>query len=104
MLSAAKLWAVEKTLKESGEKIDSGLKDQINGSIKELKKELDNESINVKAVKDKIDVLSNFLTDLSQQLYQQQEEKAEKSKSGAKTEENSNQNNDDAIDVDFEEL
>ncbi len=98
------IYSVEKTLKESGEKIDSGLKDQINGSIKELKKELDNESINVKAVKDKIDVLSNFLTDLSQQLYQQQEEKAEKSKSGAKTEENSNQNNDDAIDVDFEEL
>lgn len=99
------IYSVEKTLKESGDKVDSGLKDQIAGSIKELKKELDKETINVDSVKNKIDILSDLFTDVSQQLYQKQEtEKKTKNQSESKAEENLDQDNDDAIDVDFEEL
>ena len=102
------IYSVEKTLKESSDKVDSGLKEQLDRSIKELKKELEHDSINVNSVKDKIDVLSDLFTDLSQQLYQQQnEKKTAKSKADfedktIKQEESSQ--NDDAIDVDFEEL
>ncbi len=99
------IYSVEKTLKESGDKVDSGLKDQIAGSIKELKKELDKETINVDSVRGKIDILTDLFTDVSQQLYQKQEtEKKTKNQSESKSEENSNQDNDDAIDVEFEEL
>ena len=99
------IYSVEKTLKESGDKVDSGLKEQITGSIKELKKELDKETINVDSVRGKIDILTDLFTDLSQQLYQKQEtEKKTKNQSESKSEENSNQDNDDAIDVEFEEL
>ena len=99
------IYSVEKTLKESGDKVDSGLKDQIAGSIKELKKELDKEAINVDSVRGKIDILSDLFTDVSQQLYQKQEtEKKTKNQSESKAEENLDQDNDDAIDVDFEEL
>ena len=99
------IYSVEKTLKESGDKVDSGLKDQIAGSIKELKKELDKETINVDSVRGKIDILTDLFTDLSQQLYQKQEtEKKTKNQSESKAEENLDQDNDDAIDVDFEEL
>ncbi|MFW5873566.1 MAG: molecular chaperone DnaK [Bacillota bacterium] len=102
------IYSVEKTLKESGDQVDPGLKDQIKGNIKELKKELDHDSINLSSVRDKIDVLSDLLTDVSQQLSQQQnEKKTAKSKSDFAdqtiNQEESNQN-DDAIDVDFEEL
>ena len=99
------IYSVEKTLKESGDKVDSGLKDQIAGSIKELKKELDKETINVDSVRGKIDILTDLFTDLSQQLYQKQEtEKKTKNQSESKAEENLDQDNDDAIDVEFEEL
>ncbi|MFN2362680.1 MAG: molecular chaperone DnaK [Halarsenatibacteraceae bacterium] len=102
------VYSAEKTLKESGDKVDSGLREQINGVIKELKKELAHDSINVNSVREKIDVLSDHLTDVSQQLYQQEnEQKKAKTEADASAQANNHQEtgqDDDAIDVDFEEL
>ena len=63
------LYTAEKTLKENGEKIPANLKEQLETKIKELKESKEGNEAEV--LKEKLDSLSQTLSEIGQNLYQQ---------------------------------
>ena len=96
------VYQVEKQLEEHGDKIDDGLKEQIESAKDELKTALEGDDI--EEIKNKTEALQNKLHELSQQIYQQAEQAQGGPGAQAGPEANPGADEDeDVVDVDYEE-
>lgn len=96
------VYQVEKQLNELGDKVDAGLKEKIEGAKDELKAALEGD--NTEDIKAKSEALTTMLHELSEQIYQQAQTQAqaEGADSGAEAGQTA-QDDEDVVDVDFEE-
>jgi molecular chaperone DnaK len=100
------IYSVEKTLKESGDKISESEKTEINEDIKNLRKALDED--NVENIKSGIEKLTASSHKLAEEIYKEASAQAEKQKTSEKSEK-SNQSKteekkdeDKVVDADYE--
>jgi molecular chaperone DnaK len=101
----------EKTLEDAGDKVDSAVKDKVEAAKEELKEALGKEDIDIDEIKEKMEALTDELTELSSELYAQAEEAqaganpgAEAAgQAGAQTDAGADAD-DNTVDVDFEEV
>ncbi|WP_408954873.1 molecular chaperone DnaK [Natroniella sp. ANB-PHB2] len=99
---------VEKTLEEAGEQVDQSVVDEIETAKDELKEVLegvdlhniDPNEVDVEQIKEKQEALSQKLHELTTQMYQQ----AEQAQQGAGDTGAQQQEDDDVVDVDYEEV
>lgn len=91
------VYQTEKTLKDAGDKVDNTVKEKVEKAKDELKKALEGD--NIEEIKTKKEALTDALTELSTQLYQQAQ--AEQQNQG---EAGSARNDDKTVDVEYEEV
>jgi len=97
------VFQVEKTLKESGDKIDDQLKEKVEAARKELKEALEGDDI--EDIRTKKDALNEVLHEASTQIYsrmQEEEQKAQQEASGQEGGASAGQDN--VYDADFKEV
>ena len=100
------IYSVEKTLKDSGDKIDETEKNKINDDIKNLRKTLDED--NIENIKSGIEKLTTSSHKLAEEIYKEASAQAEKQKTSgesekgnqSKTEEKKDE--DKVVDADYE--
>ncbi len=93
------VYQTEKTLKDAGDKVDQEIKDKVEKAKDALKEALEGDDI--EEIKNKKEALTEEITELSTQLYQQaQAEQAEQ----AQGEDGAEQPDDDSVDVDYEKV
>ena len=104
----------EKTLEESGDKVDDELKEKVEAAKEELRETLEENEDDIELIKEKMEALNEELTELSTQIYSQAQEGAQGAQgqpggpgagaganqgAGAQTD-----SDDDTVDVDYEEV
>jgi len=94
------VYQTEKTIKDAGDKVDNTVKEKVEKAKDELKKALEGD--NVEEIKNKKETLTEALTELSTQLYQQAQ--AEQENQGDPDSSSDSADNDDTVDVDYEEV
>ncbi|MFW6273867.1 MAG: molecular chaperone DnaK [Halanaerobium sp.] len=103
----------EKTLEDAGDKVDSAVKDKVEAAKDELKEALNKEEIDIDEIKEKMEALTDELTELSSELYSQAEgaqpgageagaQAGAQAGAGAQKAQNSEDEN--TVDVDYEEV
>ena len=100
------IYTVEKTLKESGDKISEDEKSKINEDIKDLKAALEED--NVEKIKSNIEKLTTSSHKLAEEIYKkasaetQQQETAKKGAEGAQAETEEKKDEEKVVDADYE--
>jgi len=100
------IYTVEKTLKESGDKISEDEKNKINEDIKDLKAALEEDD--VEKIKSNIEKLTTSSHKLAEEIYKkasaetQQQETAKKGAEGAQTETEEKKDEEKVVDADYE--
>ncbi|HCL90412.1 MAG TPA: molecular chaperone DnaK [Candidatus Atribacteria bacterium] len=100
------IYTVEKTLKESGDKISEDEKSKINEDIKDLKATLEEDD--VEKIKSNIEKLTTSSHKLAEEIYKkasaetQQQETAKKGAEGAQTETEEKKDEEKVVDADYE--
>jgi len=101
------IYSVEKTLKESGDKISEDEKNKINEDIKDLKKALEEDDL--EKIKSNIEKLTTSSHKLAEEIYkkasaqtQQQEANKESEKSSEADEKNEKKDEEKVVDADYE--
>jgi molecular chaperone DnaK len=99
------IYSTEKSMRDLGDKLDSGLKSEIETKIEELKKVMEGED--EEAIKKATDELSQASHKLAEKLYQQQSQQGESqaggaSAGGAQTEGKA-QDDEDVVDAEYTE-
>lgn len=103
----------EKTLEDAGDKVDSAVKDKVEAAKEELKEALNKEELDIDEIKEKMEALTDELTELSSELYSQAEgaqpgagaagaQAGPQAGAGAQKAQNSEDEN--TVDVDYEEV
>ncbi|MEJ6951129.1 molecular chaperone DnaK [Natronospora cellulosivora (SeqCode)] len=95
------VYQTEKTLKDAGDKVDQEVKDKVEKAKDELKEAIESDDID--EIKAKKEALTEILTELSTQMYQQAQE-AQQAQQGQEAGNEGADTDDDAVDVDFEEV
>ena len=99
------VYSAEKLFKDFEGKVDKKKLEGIKGKIEELKKLLEPEQKDVKAIKEKLDTVNKELQEVSTELYKKAAEEQAKQQAaggeGAKKEEKKDEN---VVDADFEEV
>ena len=96
----------EKTLDEAGDKVDQSIKDKVEKAKDDLKETLEENEDDIDLIKEKMEALNEQLTELSSQLYAQAQQ-AQQAQQQAGQEQQAGQSgaqDDDTVDVDYEEV
>jgi len=105
----------EKTLEDAGDKIDENIKNRVEAAKEELKEALAKDEIDIDEIKEKMEALTDELTELSSELYSQAEgaqagagaagpQGAAGAQPGAGAQGSQSSEDDNTVDVDFEEV
>ncbi len=105
----------EKTLEDAGDKIDENIKNRVEAAKEELKEALAKDEIDIDEIKEKMEALTDELTELSSELYSQAEgaqagagaagpQGAAGAQPGAGAQGAQSSEDDNTVDVDFEEV
>ncbi|MGM0413590.1 MAG: molecular chaperone DnaK [Bacillota bacterium] len=103
----AMVHSVEKTLDEAGDDVDDALVEKVEKAKEDLESALEGEEIDIDLIDEKMETLTEEMTELSQELYSKQEaaEQAAEGQAGAAgQQESADSEDDDTIDVDYEEV
>jgi molecular chaperone DnaK len=103
------IYSTEKSLRDLGDKVETGLKADIDQKIEALKKTMEDED--VEAIKKSTDELSQASHQLAQKLYEQQQQQGQQSGEGSSDNEQSQQgtsgqgqDDEDVVDADYTEV
>lgn len=103
----------EKTLEDAGDKVDSAVKDKVESAKEELKEALGKEDIDIDEIKEKMEALTDELTELSSELYSQAEGAQPGAgaagpqagpQPGAGAQQSQDSEDENTVDVDYEEV
>ncbi len=103
----------EKTLEDAGDKVDSAVKDKVEAAKEELKEALGKEDIDIDEIKEKMEALTDELTELSSELYSQAEGAQPGAgaagpqagaQPGAGAQQSQDSGDENTVDVDYEEV
>ena len=102
------VYSTEKSLKEHGDKLEAGEKENIEKSIESLKETLKNDSADAAEIKTKLESLNNAAMKLGEIMYKQNAQ-GQQSESGQETQPNKDADQKDkkeenVVDADFEEV
>lgn len=105
----AMVHSVEKTLDEAGDDVDSGLVEKVEKAKEDLESALEGEDIDIDLIDEKMETLTEEMTELSQELYSKQEaagqgEAGQAGAGAAGEQQGADSADDDTIDVDYEEV
>ncbi|MBQ7617907.1 MAG: Hsp70 family protein, partial [Desulfovibrio sp.] len=97
------IYATEKSLNDLGDKVDAGVKSDIEGKIAELRKVMELED--VEAIRAAIKTLTEASHKIAEQLYKQTSDAQGQGQSaGEKAQGTTQNNNDDVVDADYTEV
>lgn len=87
------VYTSEKMIKDEGDKIDDGIKKQVEEKIKEVKEYMEKDDVDLEELKKKAEELSEVSQKAGQQIY----EKAQKEEAEKSSDDNNNENKEDVV-------